>query len=130
MRAVLSLEHRGAPTVCAAPERLLQVLVNLLVNAVQAFPDERRGGNRIRVTTAARGGEAVVEIADNGPGVPPQLRRRIFEPFFTTKAVGEGTGLGLSICASIVVAAGGRIEVDDAPEGGALFRVALPACEA
>ena len=66
-------------------------------------------------------------VADNGPGVPPAIRSRIFEPFFTTKPVGMGTGIGLSVCHGVVTAHGGTITVDDAPGGGAVFEIRLPA---
>jgi signal transduction histidine kinase len=69
----------------------------------------------------------VVEVADDGPGIAPEVRARIFEPFFTTRTVGEGTGLGLSISQQIVSGHGGRIEVASEPGRGASFRVLLPA---
>jgi signal transduction histidine kinase len=68
-------------------------------------------------------------VADTGPGVPEHLRERIFDPFFTTKEPGQGSGLGLAIIAQIVHAAGGLVWVDSAREGGAVFKVFLPAAE-
>lgn len=68
----------------------------------------------------------IVEVADDGRGIPTELLPRIFDPFFTTKAVGEGTGLGLSICHGIVSDHGGRIEVESTPGQGSRFRVILP----
>jgi PAS domain S-box-containing protein len=115
------------PRVYANEARIGQVLLNLLLNAAQALPDRGADVNVIRVTVKrGEGNEAIVEVADNGAGVPEVLRARIFEPFFTTKAPGVGTGLGLAICRGIVVGLGGSIVVEDAPEGGALFRVTLP----
>ena len=79
---------------------------------------------------ATEGGQAVVEVSDSGPGVPPPLRERIFEPFVTTKDIGAGTGLGLFVCRNVVKSLQGTITVHDAPGGGALFRVVLPPAEA
>jgi signal transduction histidine kinase len=73
---------------------------------------------------------ALLYVADQGPGVPEELRERIFDPFFTTKAPGEGTGLGLAIVARTVHEAGGTVWVDRAREGGAVFKVFLPAAPA
>ena len=72
-------------------------------------------------------GEVRVEIEDNGPGMPEELRKRVFEPFFTTKRVGEGTGLGLSVSYFLVVENhGGRIDVESTPGKGSVFIVHLP----
>jgi PAS domain S-box-containing protein len=117
------------PPVAADEDQLNQVFLNLLVNAQQALetvPPPRR----LWLRTAAEHGAVRVEVADNGPGVPAELRSRILEPFFTTKPVGAGTGLGLSVCHGIVVAYGGTITVGDRPGGGARFIVTLPASHA
>ena len=71
-------------------------------------------------------GCAFIEVADNGPGIPPEALSKIFEPFFTTKPVGEGTGLGLSITHGIISAHGGRIEVESRKGEGTCFRIRLP----
>jgi signal transduction histidine kinase len=114
-----------------------QILLNLVVNARDAMPD----GGRVTVVTervpededralahpeAAPGPYVRLEVRDSGPGVPAPLRARIFEPFFTTKGVGQGTGLGLATVFGVVRQHGGFVEVDDAPGGGARFRVWLP----
>jgi CheY-like chemotaxis protein len=84
--------------------------------------------NVIRVVTATDGdGRVVVEVHDSGPGISSEHMARIFDPFFTTKPVGVGTGLGLWICQGIVSSLGGHISADNAPAGGAVFRVVLPA---
>jgi signal transduction histidine kinase len=102
---------------------LQQVLVNILLNAVQATP---RGGT-VRLTVAAgEGGETHFIVADSGPGISPEVRQHIFEPFYTTKGVGKGTGLGLAVAYSLVKRHGGRIEVESPESGGALFVVRLP----
>lgn len=106
---------------------LTQVLVNLIVNAAQAT---RPGEGRVRIATRAEDGAAVIEVTDDGCGIPPERVERIFEAFYTTKPVGQGTGLGLSISADIVRTHGGVITVESAPGKGSTFRVALPAATA
>jgi PAS domain S-box-containing protein len=128
-RAELVLDVAPVPRVVGDEARLGQVLVNLLVNAIQALPDERHHGNRIVVRVAGSDGDVIVEVADNGVGIAPEVRARIFDPFFTTKRVGQGTGLGLSICHSIITNLGGRIEVDSEPGVGTTFRVHLRSAE-
>ena len=107
--------------------QLQQVLINLLQNAQHAI--ELSGvGDTVGVRTSAEGGTGVrLEVWDNGPGVPGDLRERIFDPFFTTKPPGIGTGLGLAIVSMIVRQHGGSIAVDCPAEGGARFIVDLPA---
>lgn len=106
---------------------LQQVMVNLIGNAAAASAQARRPAIAIRAT---RLGDLVeFAICDNGPGVPQGLREQIFDPFFTTKDPGEGLGLGLSITYNIVKDFGGSITVDNAPEGGARFRVRLKAAD-
>jgi two-component system, NtrC family, sensor kinase len=114
------------PLVRCSPAQINQVFLNLLVNAMQALEAARHGHGRIVITTRAAPGAVVVEVADNGVGIPEHVLPRIFDPFFTTKAVGEGTGLGLSITHSIVADHDGRIEVDSTPGRGTRFRVILP----
>jgi PAS domain S-box-containing protein len=126
-RARLVEELGPSPPVQANEARLVQVLVNLLMNAWQALPAPDPARHVIGVRTATEDGQALVEIWDSGPGVPPALRSQIFEPFVTTKDIGAGTGLGLFVCRNVVKALHGGIEVHDAPGGGALFRVRLPA---
>jgi two-component system NtrC family sensor kinase len=122
-RAHLVVEHGDTGTVDVAPALLNQVVMNLVQNAAEAVtpPD-----GRVRVSTRRDGDALVIEVADNGPGIPADLRERVFDPFFTTKTVGEGTGLGLSLSYQIVDRHGGRIEIATAPEGGALLRTVLP----
>lgn len=109
--------------VAAYPMLLNQVLINLLRNARDAMP--AKNGRIIFRTRPAVDG-VYIEVEDNGPGVPHDIRDRVFDPFFTTKEVGEGTGLGLSITYQIVEHHQGRVEIEDAPNGGALFRIWLP----
>jgi CheY-like chemotaxis protein len=118
------------------PDQVQQVLFNLVKNAEQAMTDAH-GGGTLTVRTApapdalAYGGAGAVRvsIADDGPGVSPEVQRRIFDPFFTTKEAGQGTGLGLTISYSIIDEHNGRIWVENRPEGGAAFTIELPVTE-
>jgi CheY-like chemotaxis protein/anti-sigma regulatory factor (Ser/Thr protein kinase) len=110
----------------ASESRLGQVFLNLVVNAAQAIPEGRIDANEIRISTrTGDDGRVIVEIADTGPGIPPNVLKQLFTPFFTTKPVGVGTGLGLSICERIVTGFGGTIEVESELGKGTVFRVAL-----
>ncbi|WP_437608260.1 ATP-binding protein [Sorangium sp. So ce834] len=112
------------PPVQLSHGRLVQVLLNLLLNAADAVP---RAGGRVWVRASrAAGGGARIEVEDNGPGIAEAVRETLFEPFITTKEVGEGTGLGLAVCRGLVEAAGGAIGVEAGAEGGARFVVQLP----
>ena len=109
----------------ANPFRLGQVFVNLLLNAGDALP-EGRDDNEIRLRTYVRAdGSVVVEVQDNGSGIPRSVLPRIFDPFFTTKPVGRGTGLGLAVCHTIVTSFGGDITCESEEGRGTIFRVAL-----
>ncbi len=112
------------PPVWVNREEIQQVLLNLLLNAEQAMLNHR-GRGTLRVRTSAADGHVHVEVADDGPGVPPDLTGRIFEPFFSTKEVGEGTGLGLSIALGIATSHGGSLELAPS-ESGARFVLRLP----
>ncbi|MGH9662543.1 MAG: ATP-binding protein, partial [Bryobacteraceae bacterium] len=104
------------------PGQLLQVVVNLVINARDAMPS----GGTLLVETCNAGDQVVLAVRDTGVGMTPGVRDRIFEPFFTTKERGMGTGLGLSTVYGIVEQAGGTIEVTSAPDLGTTFRIALP----
>jgi signal transduction histidine kinase len=112
---------RTLPKICAHASELNQVWTNLIDNAVDAM----NGKGELRIRTAREIDRLVVEVADNGPGIPPELRDRVFEPFFTTKGVGQGTGLGLEMAARIVHEHSGEITVESVP-GDTRFRVSLP----
>jgi two-component system, NtrC family, sensor kinase len=103
-----------------------QVILNLLVNAVQAVEATNRPDGQVSIVTKRQGTEMLIEVADNGTGISPANLPKLFDPFFTTKDVGEGTGLGLSIAHNIVRGHGGRIEVDSQLGVGTRFRVFLP----
>lgn len=106
--------------------KLVQVVTNLLANAVQALPLGAVEQNEIEVTTEVEGEWVVVAVRDSGAGIPPAVQARIFEPFFSTKARGHGTGLGLSISAEIVRKHGGEISFTTGQGRGTRFRIALP----
>jgi PAS domain S-box-containing protein len=126
-RAIAVEERLGeVQSVSGSPALLNQVFLNLLVNAMQAIDATQRPDGRISITSQARNGEVVIEVADNGCGITDDVLPQIFDPFFTTKAVGDGTGLGLSITHAMVSDHGGRMEVDSAPGQGSRFRVILP----
>jgi len=116
---------REDPKIWADASELQQLLLNLLINAEQALVTVE-SSRRITVRTRAGERDSVLEIADSGPGIPPEIRGKIFDPFFTTKAEGVGTGLGLSICYGIAQEHGGRIWVESEPGAGTRFFVALP----
>ncbi len=109
-----------------------QVILNLVVNAAHAIEEARAGRGdaglgRIVVRTQCIGDEAIVEVTDNGAGIPPEIQVRIFDPFFTTKEVGKGTGQGLSIARAVMVDQHkGRISVQSMPGEGTTFTLALP----
>jgi PAS domain S-box-containing protein len=125
-RAQLEVSVGVTPPVEANEARLLQVLLNLLVNAWQALPDPDPTRHRITLRTWTEDGRVCIEVSDTGPGIPPDDVERIFEPFFSTKDVGTGTGLGLFVCRNIVADFGGDISVQPRPGGGTVFRVRLP----
>jgi signal transduction histidine kinase len=125
--AELVLDLATERTVVVADDHALsQLLINLINNALDAVA----GRPVAQVTVATRilpsSGEVAVQVRDNGPGVPVNLRARIFDPFFTTKPSGKGTGLGLSIAARIAARHGGRIIVSEAEGGGSVFSLVLP----
>jgi C4-dicarboxylate-specific signal transduction histidine kinase len=128
----ITIEHEidaPLPPVRGDPRRLEQVLVNLLSNARDALDTVAPGVPRVvRVAVRHRPERDVVvlEVADTGPGMPPDVQERIFRPFFTTKDAGKGTGLGLSIVRTIVDECGGTIEVESSPGSGTVFRIELP----
>jgi signal transduction histidine kinase len=110
------------PPVLCYPAKINQVVLNLLVNAIDACP----AGATVMVRSCATADGVAVHVVDTGPGIEKAVLPRIFDPFFTTKRPGQGTGLGLSISHGIVADHGGRIEVESTPGRGAHFTVYLP----
>jgi two-component system NtrC family sensor kinase len=114
------------PLISASPVQINQVFPNLLVNPMQAIEARHREDGRILIQTWSNGKDVIIEVRDNGSGIPAEVLPQIFDPFFTTKPVGDGTGLGLSITHGIVQDHGGRTEVESTPGHGSCFRVILP----
>jgi len=125
-RAKLVLDMPQSVTVRGNEPRVVQIFVNLLLNAMQAVSDRPREQQEISVRIKTDRLNVIVEVADSGPGIPRELLPRLFEPFVTTKAIGEGTGLGLFVCRNLVHELGGSIEASNRPQGGALLTVMLP----
>ena len=123
----------GLPKTMADPYQLQQVILNLVINAEQALIEGRGQGHvwiRTRHLQQREGDRISIEIADDGPGIAPEIASRIFDPFFTTKPPGVGTGLGLSIVYGIIHQHGGEVSYDNQSGLGARFTVELPVVEA
>jgi signal transduction histidine kinase len=125
-RARLVSQLAPLPLVRINEAQLAQVFLNLLVNAAQAIPEGEAAHHEVRISGRAGDGKVIVEVADDGCGIPPELTARIFEPFYTTKPMGLGTGLGLSISRDIVTGAGGSISVISAIGRGTTFHLEFP----
>jgi two-component system NtrC family sensor kinase len=119
----LELDLAPLPPVTCQPAKINQVVLNLVVNAMDACGE---AGGTVTVRTRPSRDGVEIQVADTGSGIPPGIRDRIFDPFFTTKPQGRGTGMGLSISHGIVAEHGGRIEVDSTPGRGSTFSVYLP----
>ena len=127
VKLVMELEGSGHVMVHGDADQLVQVLIALAMNALDATPE---GGRVVIRTSATRADDgqslALLEVEDEGPGISRALQAKVFEPFFTTKPPGQGTGLGLAICYGIVNDHGGQLELVSPEETGAVFRVSLP----
>jgi signal transduction histidine kinase len=109
------------PKVMGRSAEIVSAIVNLVVNAIDAMPD----GGSIRVRTGSDERHAWIEVEDEGPGIPPEVRERIFEPFFTTKGK-EGSGLGLAMVHACMQRHCGSVQLDTAPGKGSTFRLLFP----
>ncbi|MCA9579956.1 MAG: hypothetical protein KC668_31225, partial [Myxococcales bacterium] len=115
------------PMVAGLPGPLQQVLLIVVVNAAQAISAAGGGRGRIDISTAFDEQWVTILVADDGPGIPVEVRDRVFEPFFTTKPVGQGSGQGLSVARSIIVKRhGGLLTFASAPGRGTTFVIRLP----
>jgi signal transduction histidine kinase/ActR/RegA family two-component response regulator len=125
--AVIDALAAGLPQVFADGHQIQQVLLNLVINAEQAMLSANgRGVLVVRSWHDADQESVILEINDDGPGIPEEVLPKIFDPFFTTKEVGKGTGLGLTVAYAIVQEHGGRIRLDSGPGTGTSFYVELP----
>jgi signal transduction histidine kinase len=121
---VLKQLDYSLPAIRLDANTLKQILLNIIMNALQAMED---GGGKLLVETTTVGSESVcVTIADNGPGIPAETIDRIYDRYFTTKKPGEGTGLGLFVTKNLVESMGGEIQVASRIGGGTTFTVTLP----
>jgi PAS domain S-box-containing protein len=119
------LRDNSIPSVTGDAHQLMQVFLNLILNAEQAMREVRDRGT-LRIRLERRDHSVVVVFQDDGPGIPPDIVPNIFDPFYTTKRPGRGTGLGLSICKAILREHNGNVEATSGPGGGAVFTVTLP----
>jgi signal transduction histidine kinase/CheY-like chemotaxis protein len=127
-RARVHIDVGQVPRVVANETRLVQVFLNLVVNAAQAIEEGRADENEISIVARTIGARVAIEVRDTGRGIPRELLDKVREPFFTTKPVGEGTGLGLALCETTVQRYGGSLEIESEP-GHTVVRVLLPATE-
>jgi two-component system NtrC family sensor kinase len=119
------LKEAGLPYALGDPHQLMQIFLNLILNAEQAIRDVRDKGT-LRIRLGKTDNSVWVSFRDDGPGIPKENLPSIFDPFYTTKRPGRGTGLGLSICKSVMKEHNGSVEASNSPEGGAVFTVSLP----
>jgi len=122
IRFALNLES-NLPRITCVPDQIHQVLVNLLLNSIDALQET---GSTIMVSSRSEDGVIQVAVSDDGIGMTDVVRQKVFEPFFTTKEVGKGTGLGLSVSHGIISKIGGRILVESKPSNGSKFTIELP----
>ncbi len=129
-RAEVRTEFAQCPAVWGSPTRLGQILVNLVLNAAQAMPEEQGRANLISVTLGVTAsGDVQIIIADNGAGIPEEIMGRVTEPFFTTKPIGVGTGLGLSVSANLIARLGGTMTLASHLGVGTTATLTLPSAK-
>jgi len=117
---------QNLPAIMGDQNSLQQVLINLMINAVDALEEKKGGSRTIHVSTSLEGDNVILRIADNGPGIPEEMQERIFDPFFTTKKEGKGTGLGLAIIGSILNQHGAHVSVESEVGSGTTFVITFP----
>jgi two-component system nitrogen regulation sensor histidine kinase GlnL len=119
VQLVVKVPDAGLPSIPADAVRLEQVLLNLVINAL----DEMHEGGTLTLAVSANDEAVIVEVSDTGRGIPDNVRARIFDPYFSTKSV--GSGMGLAVCDMVVRQHAGRVDVDTGPSGTS-FRISLP----
>jgi signal transduction histidine kinase len=127
--ADVELDLGTLPLITCNIGEINQVFLNLIINAAQAIIDMVAGTDErgtIRISSGLEDGEAVIRIADDGPGIPLELQDRIYEPFFTTKEIGQGSGQGLALARTTIEQHGGSLECASEPGNGATFTIRLP----
>jgi len=127
--ADIALELGTLPAVTCKIGELNQVFLNLIINAAQAIEEKNRGTSergKIRFATRLDGTDVVIEISDDGPGIPPELQDRIYEPFFTTKEPGKGSGQGLALARTTIAEHSGSLRCASTPGQGTTFSLRLP----
>ena len=122
-RAEFEIKLKEVGEIATDAEMIRQILDNLLTNAVDALGGEK---GKVTVSTWRDGDQVIIEVADTGTGVPPNVLTKIFDPFFSTKGPGKGYGLGLAISLTLAESLGGGINVDSKPNEGSRFRLWLP----
>jgi len=122
-KSIVATELSELPLLYANSGELSQVILNLIMNANQAIEEQEN----IQIRTLLEDSDIVIELADDGPDISPEVIENIFDPFFTTKEAGKGTGLGLSIVNTIIESFGGKIYVESEPGHGTVFTIRLPA---
>ena len=125
-RAQLVVELPRLPPLRSDANRLSQVILNVLVNAMQSIEPGAPADNRVEIRATVSDTEVVLSVTDTGAGIPPQVLERVFEPFYTTKAPGEGTGLGLAISLDIMRSLGGDIRALSVVGEGSTFEIVIP----
>ncbi len=121
-RITIHKEYCDTPEIECLPDRLNQVFMNILSNAIQAIDEN----GEIFIKTKSEGSNVIIQIRDSGKGMTDEVQKRVFEPFYTTKGMGKGTGLGLSISYSIVEQHNGKIDISSEPSKGTEFIITLP----
>jgi signal transduction histidine kinase len=121
----LELDHY-LPAIHGVADQLTQVIMNLLINAMDALEPVTDRQAAIVISTRVEGGRVCMTVEDNGPGMEKDVAERAFDAFFTTKPAGKGTGLGLSLCYSIMQNHGGSIEIESTPGKGTRVQVFFP----
>ena len=121
-RITIHKEYGNTPEIECLPDKLNQVFMNILSNAIQAID----GNGEIFIKTKSEGSDVIIKIRDSGKGMTDEVQKRVFEPFYTTKGMGKGTGLGLSISYSIVEQHNGKIDISSEPSKGTEFIITLP----
>ncbi|MDR1083694.1 MAG: GAF domain-containing protein [Deltaproteobacteria bacterium] len=129
VKVIFDFDENERYSVTMDRDHFTQVVIIIALNAAQAMDQQTQPPPALTLGLKKESGEVVLKIADNGPGMSPEIKKRVFDPFFTTKAPGQGTGLGLAICQRIVDSYRGRLELTTAPDQGALFTIYFKASQ-